>query len=277
MLPTLLTFSIADIPVTLRLGALDCERRRQLVAQYGPFATSATDSALRVDLQVRDGAPFITPEGQHAWQVITWQEGDRIRFRSFFEDGWIARDQRVAHLDLRAEGNPENFLRVLYAWECLAHGGLLLHASGIVRNGVGFVFFGHSGAGKTTIAGLSAPAVVLSDDLVMIRPMADRVIVFGAPFAGALPETARTNLGAPLAGFFSPIQASFHRTERLPTVAAAARLASCAPFVMQQPARCAQITALCANLVQTIPTYLLYFRKDSQFWEVIDDLNLCNA
>ncbi|MBK8046600.1 MAG: hypothetical protein IPK16_05415 [Anaerolineales bacterium] len=203
MLPTLLTFSIADIPVTLRLGALDCERRRQLVAQYGSFATPATDSALRVDLQVVDGAPFITPEGQHAWQVITWQEGDRIRFRSFYEEGWIARDQRVAHLDLRAEGDPENFLRVLYAWECLAHGGLLLHASGIVRNGLGFVFFGHSGAGKTTIAGLSAPAVVLSDDLVMIRPMADRVVVFGAPFAGALPETAHQS-GCTAGGILRP-------------------------------------------------------------------------
>ena len=34
--------------------------------------------------------------------------------------------------------------------------------------------------------------------------------------------------------------------------------------------------AICANLVQYIPSFLLYFRKDSQFWEVIDDLNLCN-
>lgn len=276
MSPTPLSLSIADISVTLALGALDCERRRQLAAQYGPFAAPATNSALHVDLQRLDGAPFITPEGKATWQVTTWQDGNRIRFRSFYEDGWIAHDQRVAHLTLRAEGNPENFLRVLCAWESLACGGLLLHASGIVRNGRGYVFFGHSGAGKTTIAGLSAPHVVLSDDLVIVRLVGDRVFVFGTPFAGALPETARTNLGAPLAGFFAPIQASFHQTERLPVGAAAARLASCAPFVMQHPASCAQIMAICANLVQIIPSFLLYFRKDSQFWEVIDDLNLCN-
>ena len=276
MLPNLLSLAIAGIPITLAIGSLDLNRRRRLAAQYEPFAAPLSNNAVHVVLQVVDGAPFISPDGQPAWQVKTWREGEHIHFRSFYEDGWIACDRSVAHLVLRAEGNPENFLRVLYAWECLARGGLLLHASGIVREGKGYVFIGHSGAGKTTIAGLSIPNVVLSDDLVIVRPAHDGAYVYGVPFAGALPEVQRTNACAPLVGLFSLIQAPFHHVERLPLVAAAARLASCTPFVMQQAGSCAQVMSICTNLARVAPCYQLYFRKDNQFWEVIDDLNLCN-
>ncbi len=56
---------------------------------------------------------------------------------------------------MRPGGNPENYLRVIYAWRCLEQGALLVHASGVIRRGRGFVFFGPSGSGKTTSARLS--------------------------------------------------------------------------------------------------------------------------
>jgi hypothetical protein len=224
-------------------------------------------------LELIEGAPFIAPDGHRTWQVQTEQADSRVTFRSFYEAGWIDRGQGCAHLVMRPEGNPENFLRVLYAWETLARGGLLLHASGVVRGEKGYVFFGHSGAGKTTIANLSTPSLVLSDDLVIVRRMGRRVLVYGVPFCGAERAAPRTNAVAPLVALFAPLQAPDHRVEPLSPAAAAGRLASCVPFVMHQPHAIRQVMETCAGLLDLVPSYLLHFRKDSEFWEVIDDLN----
>ncbi len=47
------------------------------------------------------------------------------------------------------------------------NGGLALHAAGLIVDGRGLVFFGPSGAGKTTLA-MSTPFPVLSDELVAL-------------------------------------------------------------------------------------------------------------
>ena len=72
----------------------------------------------------------------------------------------------------------EYFLRVIYALLVFQAGGLLFHAAGIVRDGQCYLFFGHSGSGKTTVARLSSTDLVLNDDLVVLIP---RQISSGSP------------------------------------------------------------------------------------------------
>lgn len=61
--------------------------------------------------------------------------------------------------------------------------GVLLHALGVVgENRQGYVFFGSSGSGKTTLGRLSSQHGVLNDDRVILRIIADQVLMFDTPF-----------------------------------------------------------------------------------------------
>ena len=66
-------------------------------------------------------------------------------------------------------------------------GGLLLHAAGLTTQEEGYVFTGDSGAGKSTIAQFFAErgALVLSDERLIIRKIADDFLFYGTPWVGS--------------------------------------------------------------------------------------------
>ncbi len=104
---------------------------------------------------------------------------------------------------------------------------LLLHASGIAIDGRGYVFFGPSGAGKTTVAKLAAGhGQLLTDENVVLRLKSDGVEVCSTPFWGhsTPPELIRRiNRCVPIAGLFSLTQApDFSLTPLTPGQAVAA-------------------------------------------------------
>ena len=198
-------------------------------------------------------------------------EGGCIRFLSHEEQGWIDRAAGQGRLVMRPGGNPENFLRVLYAWLALTHSGLLLHACGVIRDGKGYVFCGYSGAGKSTVARLSRAYTILSDDLVIVRRAQGRFYVYGVPFRGGMAEAPRTNTCAPLHGLFTLHKAAAHAVAPLTCAEAVARVATCVPFVMAQPSTAARVMAICANLAVCVAVRGLHFRPDEGFWEVIHD------
>ena len=81
--------------------------------------------------------------------------------------------------------------------------GAVVHATAIVRRGLGWVFAGTHGAGKSTMASLFTKrddAVVLSDDRVVVRRVAGTWKVFGTPWAGTVMQASP--MAAPLAGVF---------------------------------------------------------------------------
>jgi hypothetical protein len=66
-------------------------------------------------------------------------------------------------------------------------GGLLLHAAGLMIQEEGYIFTGNSGTGKSTIAQFFAErgALVLSDERLIIRKIADDVLFYGTPWVGS--------------------------------------------------------------------------------------------
>ena len=66
-------------------------------------------------------------------------------------------------------------------------GGLLLHAAGLTAQEEGYIFTGDSGTGKSTIAQFFAErgALVLSDERLIIRKIADDFILYGTPWVGS--------------------------------------------------------------------------------------------
>ena len=178
---------------------------------------------------------------------------------------------------LRPQGQPENFLRLAFSRLALAHDGLLLHASGLIIDGRGYVFFGHSGAGKSTVAGLAPPGcTLLSDDLVLLRlhgPAPGQAWLHGVPFRGEALPAPRPNASAPLAGLYALRQAPSHTLARLSTPTAAAHLLACTPFLTGDSAGDAtagrQALAICTRIAQAMPVHTLAFARNPDFWHLL--------
>jgi hypothetical protein len=79
--------------------------------------------------------------------------------------------------------------------------GCILHASGVILNGQGLMFLGHSEAGKSTITKMvSGRAEILCDDRIILRRWPDRVRIHGTWSHGEVPIVSRA--GAPLSAAF---------------------------------------------------------------------------
>jgi len=75
-------------------------------------------------------------------------------------------------------------LKVLYAHYLLDEDAFFVHACAVSRPEGGDLFFGPSGSGKSTLAGLAAEsgAVVLADELVIVRRRDHAFTIHGTPF-----------------------------------------------------------------------------------------------
>ncbi|HEX6100057.1 MAG TPA: hypothetical protein VF432_27340 [Thermoanaerobaculia bacterium] len=150
-----------------------------------PFVIERSDAA---------PPPGLPPPGEPA--VISFA-GDRIR---------IAHADGAGELDLLAHrGTCTRFtnsgapLRAMLRTAVVAmlplHGGLPLHAAGLVADDRALVLFGESGAGKTTIASI-AGLPVLSDEIVAVtvedgRPVARSTGFGDEVYTGGAPGVAR--------------------------------------------------------------------------------------
>ncbi|MCK5221983.1 MAG: hypothetical protein KAR14_10415, partial [Candidatus Aminicenantes bacterium] len=86
------------------------------------------------------------------------------------------------------------------------------HSSGIIYKDSGYLFMGHSGAGKSTITSyLSREVVILCDDRNIVRKTDKGITVFGSWSHGDLPEVSPNS--APLKGVFFLVQDKANRIE----------------------------------------------------------------
>lgn len=264
--------SIADIPIVLRIP--DPVQHARMLQHYEDFLVDeqALPAARAViDVVVRPGARFI-PIEPGPWIIQVSYHGGRYTFKSYLETGWVDLTTRQGEVVMAPEGNLENFLRGLYAWLALEDGGLLLHAAGLVRNERGYVFFGASGSGKTTVTRMSsAQSTILSDDLVILRFQDGVLFVCGVPFRGALMEAPRVNRRAPLAGLYRLHKNEQHALETLPRPVALAELLGSSPFLVKDPQINQELVGVCARVHAAVPVQRLHFRKDNGFWKVIDE------
>ncbi|MEW5985953.1 MAG: hypothetical protein AB1791_04910 [Chloroflexota bacterium] len=266
---------IAGFVVALQADNSDVAQRiRQRYAEFLCRGEAITVRPhLTIALKSAPGALYIQPE-PGPWIIESNYQDNYLRYRSYLEQGEVDLAAGQGWLELNPTAEIENFLRVVYAWLCLHHGGLLLHAAGVVRDGYGYVFFGPSGAGKTTTSRLAAQqATVLSDDLVILRrhPTLGDYWLHGVPFRGEMTGEPRVNEQAPLKGIFRLRQDNRHYLEPLPRAAAVAELVAASPFVVRDLALSQELMVVCHRLAQSVSLQQLHFRRDDGFWKVIDD------
>jgi len=202
--------------LALRIGGyslgLWCEREMTaaLDPEHQPFATPDTggeacdiefDVCWANALQMPSSSPAFVSGG--LWSAFTDSTGSKFYFsspalgRAPYKAAWFDPAFQRAHVVLNRSCFPANDqvfpleypIDELAMMHRLALGeGVELHALGLVdRDGRGYLFLGHSGAGKSTTARLwmAEPGVkLLSDDRIILRKQEGNFWMHGTPWHG---------------------------------------------------------------------------------------------
>src|SRR6185436_18735859 len=153
-----LTLSISGIRFELR--GLPSGLRPQVAQRFSLFivdSASADNADLKVRIRPAEVGAYLDYDKQgeaKIYRLETHVEDGRLYAWSYAFAGWFEIEGEQAELVLcDSEIEPpsksiENFLRVAFAWKASKAGGFLFHASGLVRGGRAYIFFGPSGSGK---------------------------------------------------------------------------------------------------------------------------------
>lgn len=138
-------------------------------------------------------------------------------------------------------------------------GGVFLHACGAVVGGRAFVFAGHSGDGKTTLAGLleEEGLPILSDERVAIRREGGGYRAYGTPWAGEGDKVSTAS--HPLGALFVLRKAEDHRIVGAPRHVLAGEIVarSIVPYYLEDVA--GEVLTNLARLLCEVPLYRLDF------------------
>jgi hypothetical protein len=216
-------------------------------------------------------------------------EGQVTTLRSPTYHGFINIQDRTAQICTRAIHPIEDidyFLRVTYAVLAFQAGGLLFHGAGILHNHKGYLFFGHSGVGKTTVARLSSGDQILNDDLVILMPsqiMPDLTIaqpvgkdaqswsIHSTPFWNPS-QVSPNRLSVKLAAMFQLVQDDYVYLEPLGKGQALAELVASLPVIPMDAHQGLNILDRMESLQKQVPIYNLHFLPDASFWRVINSM-----
>jgi len=169
---------------------------------------------------------------------------------------------------VRHEYALDSLLRILLTMVLLPQRGFLLHGATVVRDGRAYIFFGRSGAGKSTVASLSPEGSVLTDEISLLRYSNGCWQAHGTPFWGEF-RAAGINRLFPIAGLYLLKQASDDRAESLSLKEALRALLPCVLFFTAEKRAHETLLQTLMGLIEEIPCHRLHFRRHAEFWKVI--------
>ncbi|MHC4124553.1 MAG: hypothetical protein ACYSSI_13335, partial [Planctomycetota bacterium] len=150
--------------------------------------------------------------------------------------------------------------------------GCYLHSSGVILDGKGLLFVGHSEAGKTTIAKLfKHKAKVLCDDRIILRRQAEGLRIYGTWNHGDLAEVS--NESAPLKAILFLHKAEENRIELIKDkIEINKRLLACLVRPLVTVEWWKNMLSLVEKVTDKIQCYLLYFDKSDKVVNLLKDL-----
>jgi hypothetical protein len=169
---------------------------------------------------------------------------------------------------VRHEYALDSLLRILLTMVLLPQRGFLLHGATVVRDGRAYIFFGRSGAGKSTVASLSPEGSVLTDEISLVRYSNGCWQAHGTPFWGEF-RAAGINRLFPIAGLYLLKQAKDDRAEPLSLKQGLRALLPCVLFFTAEKRAHETLLHTLMGLIEEIPCHRLHFRRNAEFWKVI--------
>ncbi len=266
------TLTIAGIKVSLYCNDADLASR--LIQHYRGFIDQGSaEFSVAIDCRKRLGgpiSPYLRVIGDLEDILVIPMIGLKaVETMDYL--GKIDLPHNQARLSFSASApleEVEYFLRLLYALLIFRSGGVMLHAAGILRDGLVYVFFGQSGVGKTTVAHFSPPDNVLNDDLLGVLPSSRGWTVHSTPFWN--PSQVRPNrLSGPLAGMYRLVQADHVYTEGLTSGEAIAELLVSIPVIPDITGQQGELIRRCMVIQDWTPIKSLHFLPDASFWETV--------
>lgn len=249
------------------------------LSNFAPFQTDETEGNVLLRLHVSD-QPIPGTEG---WEevYIDSAEPDMPRIEIYRTDSeWLFRLAQTRDSELAcavrckadfSEGEIfqlpyyvrfalDNASMLLYAFRTAPLYTLLFHASVTVRQGVGYLFLGRSGTGKSTHSQQWMKAFddawLLNDDNPIVRIWQDgSVRVYGSPWSGKTPCYKQADV--PVGGLVQLKQAPENKIERLRMVQAYPHILSSVSGMKLQPQIMDCLYASIARLLELIPVYHL--------------------
>lgn len=204
-----LHFIVADIHFAI--GANDTEELKTLLPSYAPFHVPLyKDKPLTFVAEIKNQAVPFSPEGNELGQfdcggaihgVYRTNDGYKIIIHS--PEGQVTCammcNNGFSRCTLSLFGNQSmqrfglgNAMMIAFAFSAAAKNVILVHASVVVKENIGYLFLGKSGTGKSTHSKLWLTHIdgtkLLNDDNPAVRITDDGVIkVYGTPWSGKTP------------------------------------------------------------------------------------------
>ena len=172
---------------------------------------------------------------------------------------------------------PRVFEQILYqvfysAREVRGFDAFLVHSSGVIAEGGGYLFVGASEAGKSTVALNSRDHLVLNDEMNLVEFTPEGVVLCDTPFNGFFRDKSPGR--APLQGVFLLAHGPEHRLVPVgkaeATVAVATQIVPPVGLADPVPADVQmKMIDLSERLCGRVPVQRMEFTPDPGFWQVI--------
>ena len=159
--------------------------------------------------------------------------------------------------------------QILFAPLLADRGGIILHGSGLIFKEKGYLFVGHSDAGKTTLVKIfNHHARILNDDRMIVKKEDGSFYLYGTPWHGELSLVAPDRV--PLKAIFFLNQAKDNRIERIEGLEAFKGLYGCTIKSLVTEIWAKNALDICQLLSREVPCYHLYFDKSGTVISTIE-------
>ena len=246
------------------------ERLHQSLVRWYQFTQNPSDiklAAINIVITAEDYS-------LHPVEPVTQWEGNRCQYsgrgcKGIIEGSdpamlWINPNVGFQYIEL--------FFRVVTAIRIFSVGGVMLHAAGIVRDQLGYIFTGYSGAGKTTVCRLSDGCTVLNDDMVILSTNDSGWQISATPFTN--PTQVRPGSGsARLHQILILKQDKNHHLEDIPNSKAVAELLTHVPVISTSSQHTSSLVNRCEDIIHKTPVKELHFLPDKGFWELLGPID----
>lgn len=225
------------------------------------FSSNTID--LNICIHENYGEPFLNYEVDisKSSNCITFRRADYLIKASL--------DYKEVNIYVHNELALKHALMNVYSSYIVYHDwGLLIHSSCVLENQKAHIFTGHSGAGKSTVAKLSSPRMLLSDEASIVKISAEEIRIFNSPFRSEL-EASGGERPSSLASIQLLHQATQNNRNKIAKSDAYLELVDKIFYWSHSKEETNKVLNLLKVLVQRVPVYELHFQKNNAFWELI--------